>query len=303
MNYLNEINKKYPVRRTEEQKNNFIKFTKDELTKYNVSVNAETIDKHTNIIIGDVEKAKVIYTAHYDTPASSVFPNLMFPRNKILSYVYVFTYAFIIVFFSFVFAFLFKKIFNFNNDALIVVYLIIYFLLFYVCTRCVTNKNNINDNTSGVATIFTLVSGMKNNNVAYILFDNEEKGKLGSKAYSKKYKDILKDKLIINFDCVGNGNNIIVVCKDKAINHEYYKLLNESLKPNEEFNVKMYSMKGSSSNTDFLNFECSLSVMACKKSRLVGYYTPNIHTPFDTVASSKNIDFLTESFIYLSNKI
>lgn len=303
MNYLNEINKKHPVRRSKEQKNNFIQYTKEELKKYNVNINAETIDKHTNIIIGDVSKAKVIYTAHYDTPASSVFPNLMFPRNKLLSYIYVFAYAFVIVFFSFVFAFLLQQVFNFNQDILIVVYLGIYLLLFYVCTRLVPNKNNINDNTSGVATIFSLVSEIKNNDVAYILFDNEEKGKLGSKAYSKKYKDMLKDKLIINFDCVGNGNNVILVCKDKAINHEFYKKINETLKPSNEYDVKIYGMKGSSSNTDFLNFECSLSVMACKKSKLIGYYTPNIHTSFDTVASTKNIDFLVESFSNFSNII
>lgn len=303
MNYLNEINKKHPVRRSNEQKNNFIKYTKEELKKYNVNINAETIDKHTNIIIGDVSKAKVIYTAHYDTPASSVFPNLMFPRNKLLSYIYVFSYAFVIVFFSFVFTFLFQEIFNFNQDVLIGVYLGIYLLLFYVCTRLVPNKNNINDNTSGVATIFSLVSEIKNNDVAYILFDNEEKGKLGSKAYSKKYKDMLKDKLVINFDCVGNGNNVIIVCKDKAKNHEFYKKINETLKPNNEYDVKIYDMRGSSSNTDFLNFECSLSVMACKKSKLIGYYTPNIHTPFDTVASTKNIDFLVESFSNFSNII
>lgn len=303
MNYLNEINKKHPVRRSTEQKNNFIKYTKEELKKYNVNINAETIDKHTNIIIGDVSKAKVIYTAHYDTPASSVFPNLMFPRNKILSYIYVFSYAFVIVFFSFVFAFLLQEIFSLNQDVLIGLYLGIYLLLFYVCTRLVPNKNNINDNTSGVATIFSLVSEIKNNDVAYILFDNEEKGKLGSKAYSKKYKDMLKDKLIINFDCVGNGNNVILVCKDKAINHEFYKKINETLKPSNEYDVKIYGMKGSSSNTDFLNFECSLSVMACKKSKLIGYYTPNIHTSFDTVASTKNIDFLVESFSNFSNII
>lgn len=303
MNYLNEINKKHPVRRSKEQKNNFIKYTKEELKKYNVNINAETIDKHTNIIIGDVSKAKVIYTAHYDTPASSVFPNLMFPRNKILSYIYVFSYAFIIVFFSFVFAFLLQEIFNLNQDVFIGVYLGIYLLLFYVCTRLVPNKNNINDNTSGVATIFSLVSEAKNNDVAYILFDNEEKGKLGSKAYSKKYIDVLKDKLVINFDCVGNGNSIILVCKDKAKNHEFYKKINETLKPNNEYDVKIYGMRGSSSNTDFLNFECSLSVMACKKSKLIGYYTPNIHTPFDTVASTKNIDFLVESFSNFSNVI
>ena len=62
-------------------------------------------------------------------------------------------------------------------------------------------------------------------------------------------------------------------------------------------------MKGSSSNTDFLNFDCSISVMACKKSKIIGYYTPNIHTALDTIAKKENIEFLTNSFVNFINNI
>ena len=42
--------------------------------------------------------------------------------------------------------------------------------------------------------------------VCFILFDNEEKGLLGSKALAKKYKNIKQNKLVINFDCVSDGD-------------------------------------------------------------------------------------------------
>lgn len=297
-NWLKIINDAYPIRRTKKQKENFIQYTKDQLKKYNLQIKADTLkNKHTNIIIGDVEKAKVIFTAHYDTPASSVFPNIMFPRNKIISYLYLFLYAFIIVVLSFALSFLINNFIYLDETKLIIVYMIIYLTLFYLFTRCFNNINNINDNTSGVATVFSLVENNKNKDVAYILFDNEEKGKLGSKEYSKKYSSILQNKLVVNFDCVGNGEYIVVVSKDKAIQHQYYNIIQNTLHDNDKFKVKMYGMKGSSSNTDFLNFECSLSIMACKKTKIIGYYTPNIHTSLDTVASKDNIEFLTLSFI------
>ena len=81
--YLAFLNEKFPIRRSKEQKEEFIKYVKEEISGYNVDV--ETLEKeHNNILIGDVENAKVVFTAHYDTPATSIVPNLMLPKNKVL---------------------------------------------------------------------------------------------------------------------------------------------------------------------------------------------------------------------------
>ena len=90
--YLNHINDLYPVRRKEEQKENFRKYCLQETQSLGYIAKVEKIKEHNNVIIGDPEKAKVIFTAHYDTPAASLFPNLMMPRNIILGYLYVFGY-------------------------------------------------------------------------------------------------------------------------------------------------------------------------------------------------------------------
>ena len=89
--YLNEINSQFPIRRRAEEKAKFLEYVKGELGEERVIL--ETLEgKHNNIIIGDVESAKVIFTAHYDTPAASIVPNLMIPANKLIGTLYHFLY-------------------------------------------------------------------------------------------------------------------------------------------------------------------------------------------------------------------
>ena len=41
-----------------------------------------------NIVIGTPERAKVVYTAHYDTAAVSLIPNIITPKNIFLYILY-----------------------------------------------------------------------------------------------------------------------------------------------------------------------------------------------------------------------
>ena len=93
--YLNEINDLFPIRRREEEKTRFYNYVKTKLGDDRVKI--ETLEeKHNNIVIGNISNAKVIFTAHYDTPAASPVPNLMLPLNKILGTVFHFLYPIVI---------------------------------------------------------------------------------------------------------------------------------------------------------------------------------------------------------------
>lgn len=50
---------------------------------------------------------------------------------------------------------------------------------------------------------------------AFVLFDHEEIGMVGSYSFAKKHKEILKDKLIVNLDCVSDGDHILVMKKGR----------------------------------------------------------------------------------------
>ena len=294
--YLNEIYEKFPVRRNEEQKKCFFEYVKAEAESVGLSARIEQLEKkHNNIVIGDVENASVVYTAHYDTPARSLLPNLMMPRNPGLGYLYAFGIPLVIAFASLGVAYGVQSLFGLPYAAFVIIYLVLYFGVFLGILRCGDNKTNKNDNTSGVATVLSV---MANNpkNAAYILFDNEEKGLLGSKALLKSNKELWANKPLINFDCVGLGDNIVVVAMEKAEKHPVFTKIADAVVGNDNYNVGLYPKKGSAGNTDSKNFPCGISVMACKKNKKGVLYTPYIHTKRDTVASSENIYFLADAF-------
>jgi Zn-dependent M28 family amino/carboxypeptidase len=139
--------------------------------------------------------------------------------------------------------------------------------------------------------------------VAFILFDNEEKGLLGSKVYNKKYKSLMEDKLVINFDCVGNGDNIIFIFKDKAEQTMEYKLLREAIADgDDQFSVHYIPFKKSLGNSDHKSFPCSIGVMAANEGGFVRFITGRIHTSRDTVANIENIEFLYNRLsVFLNN--
>jgi hypothetical protein len=198
MSHLDYINQNYPVRKSDEEKQIFRDYVKEILTKKGIEVNVElTKDgNNNNIVIGDPTRAEAVFTAHYDTPARSMFPNIMIPKNRVLFYAYQFVPITFLVVISFAVAFFVGNIIFNDIQAWAISFLLTYYGLFFGIMRVFKNKHNFNDNTSGVATVLSIIDGLSTNelkNVAFILFDNEEKGKKGSKAYSKDHKEQMQD--------------------------------------------------------------------------------------------------------------
>ncbi len=295
MDYLNQVNTLFPVRRTQAQKEAFRSYVLEEAKAVGIQAQVEVLqDKHRNIVIGDPQRAQVIVTAHYDTPATSLLPNLMMPRNPSLGYLYAFGYPVLLALLSLLAAGGITRLFSWSYDAWILIYLVLYFGAYYLSTRAFDNPHNSNDNTSGVAAVLTLMQKVMSGKIAFVLFDNEEKGLLGSKAFAKAHKELTEAQLVINLDCIGVGNHVLLITKDKAMQHPAYKALTSSIQDEKGYIVRFFPTKGSMSNSDYKSFPCGVGVMACKKARLVGYYTPHIHTPRDTEASAENIAFITD---------
>lgn len=302
--YLNTVDTEYPIRRDESEKKAFQDFVLQELsdTKYNVSV--KKMDKqHNNIIIGNIEKAKVVFSAHYDTPATSLYPNLIMPRRPILTHLYHFVFPIIMAVLSLLLALVLNTLMGTSEIVFLILYLIIYFMMFLLVTQGFKNKHNKNDNTSGVACVLSLAKSNYKEDVAFVLFDNEEKGLLGSKAFNKYYKELMKDKLVVNFDCVGLGKNVLLIAKRDASAHSLYSVLKENVNSNEDYDVKFYPINGSVGNSDYKSFKCGIGVMVCEEKKGIGYYTSKIHTNKDEIADVENIEFLVKEFNKFIEKI
>lgn len=290
--YFQKIMADYPVRNSNSEKEAFRAWALEQAKEAGYRAEVETNGKHRNIVIGDAENARVIFTAHYDTPKRSLFPNIMLPANRVLAIVYQFSILIPLIGLSLAAFFLVLGGDMSKRPQAIVAFMIVYYGLWFLLFRTFKNTHNANDNTSGISaaleTMRALPTG-KRDGAAFILFDNEEKGKLGSKAYAKAHGKIKADTLIVNMDCVGLGKHLIVTASDHATANKEYKKLCEALQPIDGMEAAFFVGKQAKLNSDHLNFSCGVCLAACKKSRRIGYYTPYIHTSRDTVVDESNL--------------
>ena len=300
MTHLDYINQNYPARKDMQEKIKFRDYIVETLKKKGIEAKIERTKegKNDNIVVGDPTTANAVFTAHYDTPARSLFPNIMMPKSRVIFYAYQFVPIIFLLVVSFTFAYIVGHVIINDMRAYALSFLLAYYGLFFGIMRVFKNKNNYNDNTSGVATILSIIDELSPeelNNVAFILFDNEEKGKKGSKAYFADHKEQMKDKFLVNFDCVGNGNNVIFIAQKDAVNSEEYKILESSFSNKEKFNLEFLTHKQADSNSDHKNFPKGVACVACKNNKKGFLYTPYIHTNKDLVAENSNIEFLTKN--------
>ena len=197
----------WQVRKTKKQKTAFIEFMQSQIPGLRVEQGG--FGNNRNLVLGDVKTAKVIVGAHYDTCARLPFPNFMPPKNIPL---YLGYSLLICIPFG-----IFAGLLNFLLSFVIHDFLILYWatflpamaLMFYLFMGGKPNPHTANDNTSGVITLCELIAAMSEEQkaqTAFVFFDNEENGLLGSSFFRKLHKkDGLGKKLMLNFDCVSDG--------------------------------------------------------------------------------------------------
>lgn len=144
--------------------------------------------------------------------------------------------------------------------------------------------------------------------VCFVFFDQEEVGLIGSSRFSNKYKNVIKNKPLINFDCVSNGNNLVFIGKKAFIDSKYSNLLSSSIEKiignnNEGKNYLIEKSVRYIYPSDQLNFKNSVGVAALKKAPVIGYYLNAIHNSRDKVFMEENIDLLKNTMIDFIEKI
>lgn len=294
------IFEKYEIRKSKQQKTEFIEYVKSlaDMAGYEVKTEKGMLGAR-NIVIGDPESAKVIYTAHYDTCATLPFPNLITPKNIGLYLLY--QIAIVLAVFAIVFIITFLSSFIVPAPFLTLVYELSVLVLLGFFVFGPANKHTANDNTSGVTVVIDTMLSMPENakkDAAFVLFDLEEMGLFGSCGYNSKHKTMMKNKLLINFDCVSDANNILLIVKKKA--SDYIPAITEAFKGNETICTQVVS-KNVFYPSDQSSFPMGVGIGAFKRTkRLKILYLDRIHTKHDTIYNEENISFLVNSAIKLT---
>jgi hypothetical protein len=290
-----EILEKYQVRKTRKQKTDFIDYIKQ---KYpSACVEEGGFGKNRNIVIGDLASAKSVFTAHYDTCAVLPFPNFITPKNFIIYLLYNILIA---IPFLALMPVLYCVLFALSQNFIISYYLslaAVFGIMIYVLMLGKPNKNTANDNTSGVIALCELMASLTEDErakCAFVFFDNEENGLLGSSFFASLHKKEMRQKLLVNMDCVGEGDNVMFVISKKA--EQFRAQLYSSFKNTENKTPLFEKAASAFYPSDQINFKTTVAVASLKRNPVFGYYMDKIHTPKDTVCEEENIRYLCDGF-------
>lgn len=311
-----EILQKHEIRKSNKQKTVFIEYMKERLAKagYNpetdiaVEEKGHGLFKSRNIVVGDPAKATVLFGGHYDTCAWMPFPNLMAPTNPVLFWGYQVILTIMIFVSASLVGFLAGLLSDNNGEVAYFSFLGALVLLMIQLMVGFRNKHTANDNTSGIITLTHILESLPKEHrdkVCVIYFDNEEKGLLGSAFFYKKHRKAIKDKMLINLDCVGDGENIVTMADRKCQKDDKYPLFVDALEKNEDGAEVTYlcrKMKWMMFPSDQMNFKKGIGVCSLKKSP-IGYYVARIHTYLDTKCRKENVEYLAKSMCDFVEKL
>ena len=291
----------FPIRKNKKQKQAFRDAVQSygESLGYAVSVEKGSFGAH-NVVMGDPKNAKYLVTAHYDTPAALPFPNLITPCNPVTFILYQLLVVLLFMVAAIVPG-VFFGVLLMSPELGSGISLVIYWAMLVMMLFGPGNKHNANDNTSGVVTVLETMKHMPENlrsQVCFVLFDLEEAGLIGSGSYAKAHKEEIKNQTVLNCDCVGDGDELMMfpmakVKKDKAKMDALRAICGE-------FGPKRIAVRERGFAyypSDQKHFPYGVGIAAFRRSKWAGLYCSKIHTKKDTVLDEKNVSFLRDRLI------
>lgn len=307
MTICDKITERFPVRKTEEQKQAFRQWVKAEIAGMGYSVRVEESDKgrQQNIVVGDPLHAEVTFTAHYDTPSTILLPDLQIPRNFPVYLLWQLLIIGGMLLISFVIG-AGLGLATQNGDVMILGFFGAFLVLMLLQVNGFANKNNVNDNTSGVAALLETMARIPEENrskTSFILFDNMEKGRRGSKAYARDHVEMQHMGFVVNLDSVGVGDVFLASVPALAKQLPQYEKLETLLAACPDRKVQFHSSVTTRGNSDFRSFKCGVGITAYRQVSGVGLYLGDLHTARDVKADQRNIDCLADVLATLAQQV
>jgi len=257
---------------------------------HQVRVERSGLFRSRNIVVGDLENCQVVLGAHYDTAPVLPFPNFLAPKNLLVYLLFVLA---LVVALSLI-EFIVGSVIYLITDSQFAVTLFLYGILAFFLGWTVfgkANRHTANDNTSGVITLVEVLACQElQGKICCVFFDHEEIGLFGSMAFASKHKKIMKDKLLINFDCVGDGDHLLFVINKRASGH--WHEIEAAFLPEGEKQVELTKASTTMYPSDQSNFKKNIGVAAFKKNKIFGYYMNKIHTKHDVNCDMRNIELI-----------
>lgn len=290
-----DVAKCHPVRKSKQQKEAFRRDVTSWLEHLGYEVHTEKGSFGSrNLVIGSPQASKFLVTAHYDTCARLPFPNLITPCNfwPFLAY-QIFVCAALLVPAVGIGAVVGWLLHSYNIGYYL--FTILIWAEIFLMLIGPANPTNVNDNTSGVVTLLELAASLPAENrkdVCFVLFDLEEAGLIGSSSYQSAHKKETRRQLVLNLDCVGEGDDLCFFPTAKVKKDKEQLALLQGLEG--AYGTKTLTVRAAGFSfypSDQMNFPRGVGICALKRSKL-GLYLSHIHTPKDTILDKTNVKTL-----------
>ncbi len=286
----------FPIRKSRAQKERFRAWLQENLEELGYRPRVEHckgIVKSDNVVVGDPDSAQVLLTAHYDTCAVLPVPNFITPRNMLVLLLYQLLVLALIMIPAILAEVILLLIWQ--DAPMWLCSLLVYGLFLFAVWWMLAgkaNKSNVNDNTSGVMTLLEIASALpveQREKVCFVFFDNEEKGLFGSTAFAKAHKKARKETLVLNFDCVSDGD-FLHLFPSKTVRRDVQVMerLERSFQGRGEKTVQVVDGMGYYPS-DQKRFAHGVGICALRKNPVIGYYMNKIHTGRDKVMEEENL--------------
>jgi len=296
----------FPVRKSRKQKTAFLDWATATLKAagYTPKVEEARSTRSRNLVLGDPDTASVIFTAHYDTPARLPYPNFIVPQSMLFTLVA--QLPLLILMFAVIIGAeaLVIHLIDSPLAGLLSTYALL-FGMFYLLLAGPANPRNMNDNTSGVVTVLESALSLPEelrSSTAFVLFDHEELGLLGSSAFYKSHKKQVSNTPLINFDCVSEGDHVCFFPGKAMVKKhpELLQLLNNSFAPTEGKTVAV--VRRGYYPSDQKHFPLGVGVAVLRKG-FFGLCLGRIHTGRDVIFQPENIELLRTGCISLAGAL
>ncbi len=320
-----ELFTKHPTRFTKKEKTSFIRTATDKLVEMGYDRSDIKVTEHKdffkcrNVVVGD-PSAPYVITGHYDTPGCNGF---LLGTSKLVgqtgaNIVMLLLYLPVFGLFSIATELVGRLIMLLTGkmDSIMMpseevgsltvgpVATVVSMLLFYVgliLVMVIKNKNNRNDNTSGVLGVLECARLAVDDpelrkKCCFVLFDNEEWGLVGSAqhaAWLRKNGINTANQVVINLDCIGVGEKLVAAFARKPKNNAK-RVIDALNKEGCDITVKRSSIIYMS---DHANFRSAFMLSYMRKSLIGALYIPNIHSPKDKVCDIEQVERLSNCIV------
>lgn len=286
----------HPVRKTGTQKKEFRQWLIRELKRAGWKAREEEYGKwngSVNVVAGDPERASLFLCAHYDTGSRMLAANFVSPTNVAAHVCYHLAAALILV--AAAFALALAVSFPLNQPGLMLpLFLVLAVAGLWVAAYGPANRNNANGNSSGVLALLAAAKEIGfDRRVCLVFLDNNERNLLGASAFKKKHGEKAAQCLFVNLDCVGDGEDLLLIpSKYSRWDAGLLEALEAAFPEGEEMRPHILTKGLQYYPSDNKKFKFHVSVCACRHLAGLGYYIPHLRTKKDTALREGNIAYI-----------